>query len=111
MTQKSYRGQADIQQMANERKQVVKTEYTNYNEYMDAQKYAHEVLQSQPAVTCELCGYPMDYNGHVLSERESKWSIHDVCRKKMEGMLDRETGIARERKAAERRAQSGPRRY
>jgi hypothetical protein len=108
---KSYRNQADIQQMAQQRQQIVKTEYTDYNEYMDAQKYIHDTLQSKPAVTCELCGYPMDYNGHILSEKEQKWSIHEVCRKKMENMLDRETGIARERKAAERHAANSGRRY
>lgn len=108
---KSYRNHADIRSMGGERKQLVKTEYTNYEEYMEAQKYIHEQYQSQPADVCTLCGYPMDYNGHVLTEYERKWSTHDVCKKKMEGLLDRETGIARERKAAEKRAASSGRRY
>ncbi len=79
-------------------KPIVKTEYTNYDEYLDAQTRITKDLISKPAVTCELCGYPMDYKGHKLSKREEKWSIHDVCRDKAERMLDRDSGIARERR-------------
>jgi hypothetical protein len=104
MSSKSYKSLADIQNMNTERKQLVKTEYRSYDEYMDAQSYVHKQLHTKPAEQCELCGYAMDYNGHVLSEWETKWSIHEVCKKKMDNMLDRETGIARERKAMENRA-------
>lgn len=93
-----------IQQAAASRQQLVPTEYTNYDEYMDAQSRITKHLTSQPARTCEMCGYPMDYNGHQLSEREQKWSVHDVCQAKVESMLDRQTGIARERLEIERRA-------
>ena len=87
-----------VNDILNNREALVKTEYTNYEEYLDAQTRLTKRLTSQPAKTCELCGYPMDYKGHRLSEKEKKWSIHDVCKTKMEGMLDRNTGIARERR-------------
>lgn len=58
----------------------------------------HRKFFSKPAKTCTLCGYPMDYNGHKLTEWEEKWSTHEPCRDKAHGMLDRETGIARERR-------------
>lgn len=103
MSEKSYRGQADIQQMGG-RQPLVKSEYTNYDEYLSAQDQVHRELLSKPAKTCELCGYPMDYNNHVPSEWERKWSIHSVCKRKLDGMLDRETGISRERKAMNSRA-------
>lgn len=105
---KSYRNRADIQNMGqaqqHSKHRIAKTEYRDYNEYMDAQKYVHEELHNKPAISCELCGYPMDYNGHVPTEWEAKWSIHEVCKKKMDNMLDRETGITRERKAMNTRA-------
>lgn len=98
---KSYRSLADIKNMA-ERAPLVKTEYTNYDEYLEAQKKVNDHFFAQPAKNCELCGYPMDYQGHVLTEWEVKWSVHEVCQKSMHSMLDRESGVARERKAAER---------
>lgn len=81
-------------------KPIVKTEYTNYEEYLDAQSRITKELISKPAVTCELCGYPMDYKGHKLSKMEAKWSIHDVCRDKAERLLDRDSGITRERRGS-----------
>lgn len=87
---------------AAERRQIAPTEYINYDDYMDAQKRLTKQLTSQPAQICEMCGYPMNYNGHKLSEWERKWSIHEVCKDKVSGMLDRKTGITRERKEAER---------
>jgi len=58
----------------------------------------HRKFFAKPAVTCGLCGYPMDYNGHKLTEWEAKWSIHEPCREKAHKMLDRDTGITRERR-------------
>lgn len=101
----NYRKPSDIQNMQAQRKQLVPTEFTNYDEYLKAQKAIHDHMFQQEAAVCQLCGYPMNYNGHKLSEREEKWSVHDVCNKKMEGMLDRKTGIARERQAIEKRAE------
>ena len=77
---------------------IVPTEYTNFNDYLDAQTRLTQRLINQPARTCELCGYPMDYKGHKLTKWENKWSIHEVCKRKAENMLDRDSGIARERK-------------
>lgn len=102
---KRYRDLADIQRIASERQPLVPTEYSNYDEYLKAQKYLHEQVFKQPANVCELCGYPMNYKGHQLTEWEKKWSVHEVCKKKLDAMLDRQTGISRERRAAERRAQ------
>lgn len=58
----------------------------------------HRKLFSKPAKTCVLCGYPMDYQGHKATEWEIKWSTHAPCHEKALKMLDRESGIARERK-------------
>lgn len=100
---KSYKGLADIRNMGGKpAPQLVKTEYTNYEEYLEAQKHVNDHYFGLPAKNCELCGYPMDYNKHKMSEWEFKWSVHEVCRDSMHGMLDRETGIARERKANKR---------
>lgn len=77
---------------------IAPTEYTNYDEYMSAQARLTQRLISQPARVCELCGYDMDHKGHKLSEREKKWSVHDVCKKKLEAQLDRDTGVARDRR-------------
>lgn len=77
---------------------IAPTEYSNYEEYMDAQSKLTQRLINQPAKVCELCGYDMDHKGHKLSEKEKKWSIHDVCRRKLEKQLDRDTGIATERR-------------
>ena len=77
---------------------IVQTEYTNYDDYLDAQSRLTQRLINQPAITCELCGYPMDYKGHKVTKWETKWSIHEVCKRKAESMLDRDSGIARERK-------------
>ena len=57
----------------------------------------HKAFFAQPAIICGMCGYPMDYEGHVLTDWEKKWSIHEPCKIKVGNMLDRETGIARER--------------
>lgn len=84
------------------RQQLVKTEYTNYEEYLEAQKRVNDFYFAQPAKACELCGYPMDHQGHKPTEWETKWSVHEVCKKSMHSMLDREAGVARERRAAER---------
>ena len=81
------------------RKALVPTEYTDYDEYINAQSHLTQRLINQPPRSCELCGYPMDYKGHKLTDREKKWSIHDVCRKKMEKQMDRESGINRDRRA------------
>lgn len=106
MTNKNYKSASAIRNMGAAGKDpLVKMEYTNYDEYLLAQKQVHDHFFSLPAKNCELCGYPMDYNNHILSEREFKWSVHDVCKKKMDTMLDRETGIHRERKALERQAE------
>lgn len=96
-----YKAGSSIQQMAqrSRKERIAPTEYKNYDDYLKAQKQVHEHLHSKPAISCELCGYPLTYNGHKPTEREQKWSIHDVCQEKMSRMLDRETGIARERKA------------
>jgi hypothetical protein len=100
-----FKSASDIQKMANQsRQQLVKTEYTNYDEYLAAQKQMNDHYFAKPPENCELCGFPMDYNKHVLTEWEEKWSVHEYCRDKMAGMLDRETGIARERRELERRA-------
>lgn len=102
---KSYKSLADIRNMGgNPTQQIVKTEYTNYEEYLEAQKKVNDHYFSLPAKNCELCGYPMDYNKHQMTEWEFKWSVHEVCKNSMHGMLDRETGIARERKAVKRSA-------
>ena len=93
----------NIQDIVSRREQMqpkIQTEYTNYEEYLDAQSRITKSLISQPARTCELCGYPMDYKGHKLSKMEAKWSIHDVCRAKAEKMLDRDSGITRERRGS-----------
>lgn len=107
----SYRQNADIRNMQQERKPIAKTEYTNYEEYLQAQKELNEQYQSLPAKICTLCGYPMDYKGHKLSKSEKKWSVHDVCKQKMNDMLDRESGVARERREAERRANNYGKRF
>lgn len=102
----NYKGSSSIQKMAKRatKERIAQTEYRNYDDYMNAQKDIHQHLHAKPADMCELCGYAMDYNGHQLSAWEQKWSIHEVCRDKMGGMLDRETGIARERRELERRS-------
>lgn len=58
----------------------------------------HKKFFAKPALTCGLCGYPMDYNGHVPTAWEQKWSVHEPCKEKAHSMLDRNTGITRERK-------------
>lgn len=75
-------------------------EWTNYDEYMNDQKRIHDETFSRPALFCNLCGYPMDYNGHKLTEWETKWSTHEICKKKVSDRLDRESGILRDRKAS-----------
>lgn len=80
-------------------KALVPVEYTDYDEYINAQSHLTQRLITQPSKSCELCGYPMDYKGHKLTEREQKWSVHDVCRAKMEKQIDRASGINRDRRA------------
>ncbi len=58
----------------------------------------HKKLFSRPPLTCELCGYPMDYNGYKPDKWEIKWSTHNTCKEKAFKLLDRQSGIARERK-------------
>lgn len=101
-----YKAGSSIQKMAQRasKQRIAPTEYKNYDDYLNAQKHVHDHLHSKPAEMCELCGFPMDYNGHQLSAWEDRWSIHEVCRDKMGGMLDRETGIARERKALQKQS-------
>ena len=99
MSNKSYRSAADIRKMADRSKPVVdRLEYTSEEDVHKAHKEIHEKMFSKPAETCELCGYPMDYNGHQPTEWETKWSTHSVCRDKLHSRLDRETGITRERR-------------
>ncbi|WP_422661691.1 hypothetical protein ACK8P5_26580 (plasmid) [Paenibacillus sp. EC2-1] len=75
-------------------------EWTNYDDYLRDQKRIHEKVFSRPALFCNLCGYPMDYQGHKMTEWEEKWSTHEVCKKKMNNFLDRESGILRDRKGS-----------
>ncbi len=73
-------------------------EWTNYDQYLNDQRKIFDNLQKVPAKFCVLCGYPLDYNNHVPTEPEQKWSVHEPCQKKAWAMLDRETGVTRERK-------------
>lgn len=88
----------DIAQRHASQNPLVKTEYTDYGEYMKAQENLTKKVISKEAKTCELCGYPMTWKGHKLTEKEKKWSIHDVCREKAMRLLDRDSGILRDRK-------------
>ncbi len=90
---------SDIRQMANRKPVIKQLEYTSESDYLMAQKKLHDYVFSQPAKNCTLCGYPMDYQGHQPCEWEKKWSTHQICKDKMHKMLDRETGITRERRA------------
>lgn len=72
--------------------------WTNYDEYIAAQRRFFEEMKAKPANYCTLCGYPMDYNGHKPTEWELTWSTHEPCRDSALRMLDRESGIARERR-------------
>lgn len=89
---KSYRSLANLSTVSNAVQENVKRH--------PQQKYdeQHAKLFSKPALTCELCGFPMNHKGHVLTEWEEKWSTHEVCRDKAHAMLDRQSGIARERR-------------
>lgn len=74
-------------------------QWTNYDEYIKDQRSIFDQMKSKPAQFCGLCGYPMDYNGHKLTEWEKIWSVHEVCKSKMGNYLDRESGVARERRS------------
>jgi hypothetical protein len=74
-----------------------------YYSKLDQQRQNHLKLFNQPAKTCSLCGYPMDWQGHKPTEWEQKWSTHEVCRDKAHQLLDRHAGITRERRMFARR--------
>ena len=77
---------------------VKRREWTNYDDYIRDQRMIFEQMKAKPAKICGLCGYAMDYNGHKLTEWEETWSVHEVCKAKMSNYLDRESGVARERR-------------
>lgn len=100
---KSYRDQADVKKVVRQR--AAEKKPTKTVELLDNNKFAqiHQKFFSRPAIKCTLCGYPMDYNGYVPNEWERRWSTHEPCRNKAHSMLDRATGITRERRMMERR--------
>lgn len=84
----------EVSKDPNQRKQ-----WTNYDEYINDQRTVFNEMKQRPAQFCGLCGYEMNYNGHKLTEWEKIWSVHEVCKAKMSGYLDREAGVARERRS------------
>jgi hypothetical protein len=96
MNQKSYRSLANLSTVqTHQQSSSIQRGMHTYDE-------KHRRLFSRPALTCELCGYPMNYNGHKLTPWEQKWSTHEVCRDKALQMLDRQSGITRERRRRRR---------
>lgn len=72
--------------------------WRSYEEYMRDQKKIADQMKAKPAISCELCGYPMDYKGHKLTKWERDWSVHEVCKAKLGNLLDRQSGAARDRR-------------
>lgn len=106
--ERSYRDQAYTNQQNNVKqvaKRRVAEKSTKTVELLDNNKFAQtqQKFFSRPAIRCTLCGYPMDYNGYKPDEWEKKWSTHKSCRDKAHSMLDRATGITRERRMMQRR--------
>lgn len=82
------------QKFDRQRKRIAKT----YEDMVAAQRENYEKMRNKPANYCVLCGYPMNYNGHQPTEWELIWSTHEPCREAAFRMLDRESGVARERR-------------
>jgi hypothetical protein len=54
---------------------------------------------SRPALTCQLCGHPMEeHEDSTIEKWQRKWSIHWDCKNAAENQLDRAAGVLSDRK-------------